>query len=181
MGPALWPADYGADASRPLGRWPITSRTRQWLPAPPIQNTASHQCGTLTKEHFYRLLFVFLNQFLSGYSTSFAPWLDATFGLSSQVMCCRQKYSFSDSLISLPDAATPTLTLFGSLLSLCQIQHWGVLSQSSLCDSLISDKLHQMTASDVTPSLPVCSLPQQQVNNTANKLHIYQKSWVKEA
>lgn len=41
------------------------------------------------------------------------------------------------SLISLPYAATSTpwprlSTLFGSLLSLCQIQHWGVLSQLSL-------------------------------------------------
>lgn len=163
----------------PVDHWdvgPSPPEHANGRPPPLIQNTASHHCGTLTKEHFYCLLFVFFNQFLSGYSTSFAPWLDATFCL-----CCRQKYSFSDSLISLPDAATPTLSmLFGSLLSLCQIQHWGVLSQSSPCDSLISDKLHQMTASDVTPSLPVCSLPQQRVNNRANKLHIYQKSWVKE-
>lgn len=69
----------------PVDRWDVgPSPLEHANGCPPflIQNTASHQCGTLTKEHFYCLLFVFLNQFLLGYSTIFAPWLDATFGLS---------------------------------------------------------------------------------------------------
>lgn len=47
----------------PVDRWdvgPSPPEHANGCPPPLIQNTASHHCGTLTKEHFYCLLFVFL-------------------------------------------------------------------------------------------------------------------------
>lgn len=98
----------------PVDRWDVgPSPPEHANGCPPflIQNTASHQRGTLTKEHFYCLLFVFLNQYLLGYSTIFAPWLDATFGLSGHQGDRGHVLQAEMFIFRLS-------TLFGSLLSL---------------------------------------------------------------